>query len=35
MLVAAEQLQVGDRFVVRPGEKLPADGIVEEGDIRR
>jgi Cu+-exporting ATPase len=31
VLVAADELQVGDRFVVRPGEKLAADGIVEEG----
>ncbi|MGC9221181.1 MAG: heavy metal translocating P-type ATPase [Solirubrobacteraceae bacterium] len=30
-LVEAEQLRVGDRFVVRPGEKLPTDGIVESG----
>ena len=29
--VPAEQLQVGDRFVVRPGEKVATDGIVEEG----
>jgi P-type Cu+ transporter len=29
--VAADQLLVGDRFVVRPGEKLPTDGVVEEG----
>jgi Cu+-exporting ATPase len=29
--VAAEELLVGDRFVVRPGEKLPTDGLVEEG----
>jgi Cu+-exporting ATPase len=29
--VAIERLQVGDRFVVRPGEKVATDGIVEEG----
>ena len=29
--VAADELLVGDRFVVRPGEKLPTDGVVEEG----
>ena len=29
--VPIEQLDVGDRFVVRPGEKVATDGIVEEG----
>ena len=29
--VSIEQLQIGDRFVVRPGEKVPTDGIVVEG----
>jgi Cu+-exporting ATPase len=29
--VPVEQLAVGDRFVVRPGEKVATDGMVEEG----
>jgi Cu+-exporting ATPase len=29
--VSTDQLHVGDRFVVRPGEKIATDGIVEEG----
>jgi P-type Cu+ transporter len=29
--VPVEQLQVGDRFLVRPGEKVATDGVVEEG----
>lgn len=30
-LVPVDQLAVGDRFVVRPGEKIATDGAVEEG----
>src|SRR5919106_816631 len=30
-LVPVELLQVGDRFLVRPGEKVATDGIVEDG----
>ncbi len=29
--VAADTLSVGDRFVVRPGEKVATDGVIEEG----
>ncbi|MEU7895323.1 heavy metal translocating P-type ATPase [Nonomuraea sp. NPDC049152] len=29
--VPAERLKVGDRFVVRPGEKIATDGVIEEG----
>ena len=31
LLVAVEQLEVGERFVVRPGEKIATDGIVDQG----
>jgi P-type Cu+ transporter len=30
-VVAIDQLSVGDRFVVRPGEKIATDGVVENG----
>ena len=32
VLVPVDQLQVGDTFVVRPGEKVATDGVVLEGD---
>ena len=32
VLVPIAELEVGDRFVVRPGEKIATDGIVEEGE---
>jgi P-type Cu+ transporter len=32
VLVPIEELRVGDRFVVRPGEKIATDGIIEEGE---
>jgi heavy metal translocating P-type ATPase len=30
-VVAAEELRPGDRFLVRPGESLPTDGVIREG----
>ena len=32
VLVPADQLRAGDRFVVRPGDKIATDGIVVEGE---
>ena len=32
VLVPVDDLAVGDRFVIRPGEKVATDGVVEEGD---
>jgi P-type Cu+ transporter len=32
VLVPIAELEVGDRFVVRPGEKIATDGVVEEGE---
>jgi ATPase, P-type (transporting), HAD superfamily, subfamily IC len=31
-VVAAEAVDVGDRVIVRPGEKIPVDGVIREGD---
>ena len=30
--VSIDQVQIGDIFVVRPGENIPVDGIVLEGN---
>jgi P-type Cu+ transporter len=32
MLVPIAELEVGDRFVVRPGEKIATDGVLEDGE---
>jgi P-type Cu+ transporter len=32
VLIPADQLQVGDLFVVRPGDKIATDGVVVEGE---
>jgi Cu+-exporting ATPase len=32
VLVPVDELRVGDRFMVRPGEKIATDGVVEDGE---
>ena len=32
VVIPVEQIEVGDIFVVRPGESIPADGIIVEGN---
>jgi len=32
IIIPAEEVKVGDIFIVRPGESIPVDGIVIEGD---
>ena len=32
VLLPVEQVQIGDIFVVRPGESVPVDGVILEGD---
>ena len=31
--VATQQLQVGDRILIKPGELIPPDGLVKEGQV--
>ena len=31
-VVAAEAVEIGDRVIVRPGEKIPVDGVIREGN---
>ncbi|TQQ83338.1 cadmium-translocating P-type ATPase [Halonotius terrestris] len=31
-VVAAETVEIGDRVIVRPGEKIPVDGVIREGN---
>ncbi|MBQ9512649.1 MAG: heavy metal translocating P-type ATPase [Lachnospiraceae bacterium] len=31
VVIPIEEVQVGDRFLVKPGENIPVDGVVEEG----
>lgn len=32
LIVPAESLKVGDRFLIRPGEKIPTDGMIQSGN---
>lgn len=33
-LIPAEQVQIGDLLLIRPGDRIPLDGVIVEGDSR-